>query len=105
MALKKKSLKQQVEKNTTVTKGTKSNQQTLKQGIPNDPHRKQQCEGQTVGVNLGVTLNMENYNSLRVDCWLTDSVKPGETEEKAFERVIGICDKVLQETVDSYKGD
>lgn len=102
MALKKKSLKQQVEENTTVTKGTKSNQQTLKQGIPNDHHRKQQCEGQTVGVNLGITKNMDNYESLRVDCWGTDTVQPGETMEQAYERLIGVVDNVLQDTVQSY---
>lgn len=104
MALKKKSLKQQVEENTTVTKGTKSNQQTLKQGVPNDHHRKQQCEGQTVGVNLGITKNMDNYESLRVDCWGTDVVQPGETMEQAYERLIGVVDSVLQDTVQSYIG-
>lgn len=102
MALKKKSLKQQVEENTTVTKGTKSNQQTLKQGVPNDHHRKQQCEGQTVGVNLGITKNMDNYESLRVDCWGTDVVQPGETMEQAYERLIGVVDSVLRDTVQSY---
>ena len=102
MALKKKSLKQQVEENTTVTKGTKSNQQTLKQGVPNDHHRKQESSAQTVGVNLGITKNMDNYESLRVDCWGTDVVQPGETMEQAYERLIGVVDSVLQDTVLSY---
>lgn len=102
MALKKKSLKQQVEENTTVTKGTKSNQQTLKQGVPNDHHRKQESSAQTVGVNLGITKNMDNYESLRVDCWGTDVVQPGETMKQAYERLIGVVDSVLQDTVQSY---
>lgn len=102
MALKKKSLKQQVEENTTVTKGTKSNQQTLKQGTPNDHHRKQESSTQIVGVNLGITKNMDNYESLRVDCWGTDTVQPGETMEQAYERLIGVVDSVLQDTVQSY---
>lgn len=102
MALKKKSLKQQVEENTTVTKGTKNNQQTLKQGTPNDHHRKQESPAQTVGVNLGITKNMDNYESLRVDCWGTDTVQPGETMEQAYERLIGVVDSVLQDTVQSY---
>lgn len=102
MALKKKSLKQQVEENTTVTKGTKSNQQTLKQGTPNDHHRKQESPAQTVGVNLGITKNMDNYESLRVDCWGTDTVQPGETMEQAYERLIGVVDSVLQDTIQSY---
>lgn len=103
MALKKKqSLKQQAEDNTTVTQGTKSNQKVLKAGTPNDHHRKQQSSPQTVGVNLGITKNMDNYESLRVDCWLTDEVQPGETPQQAFERVIGVVDTVLQDTVQSY---
>lgn len=102
MALKKKSLKQQVEENTTVTKGTKSNQRVLKAGTPNDHHRKQESSVKTVGVNLGITKNMDHYESLRVDCWCTDVVQPGETIEQAYERIIGVVDSVLQDTVQSY---
>jgi hypothetical protein len=101
MALKKKSLKQTATENTTVTKGTSKNQETLKSGTPNDHHRKQQSVG-VVGVNLGITKNMDNYESLRVDCWLTDEVQPGETQQQAFERIIGVVDEVLQDTVQSY---
>lgn len=102
MALKKKSLEETAQENTTVTKGTSKNQKTIKSGTPNDHHRKQESSSKTVGVNLGITKNMDNYESLRVDCWLTDSVKPGETERQAFERVIKVVDNVLQDTVNSY---
>lgn len=101
MALKKK-LTQTAKENTTVTKGTSKSQETLKSGTPNDHTRKHELGAKVVGVNLGVTLNMENYNSLRVDCWLTDSVQGGETEKQAFERVLGVVDEVLQDTVQSY---
>lgn len=104
MALKKK-LTQTAKENTTVTKGTSKSQETLKSGTPNDHTRKHQSNEKVVGVNLGVTLNMEDYNSLRVDCWLTDSVQEGETERQAFERVVGIVDEVLNDTVQTYRED
>ena len=104
MALKKK-LTQTAKENTTVTKGTSKSQETLKSGTPNDHTRKHQSSEKVVGVNLGVTLNMGDYNSLRVDCWLTDSVQEGETERQAFERVVGIVDEVLNDTVQTYRED
>lgn len=103
------SLKKTAEENTTVTKGTSKNQKTMKQGNPNDQHRKQNNTGAeistdrtVVGVNVGITKNMDNYESLRVDCWLTDTVKEGETVEQAYNRILGIVDSQLQNTVNSY---
>ena len=61
------------------------------------------CDGTVVGASVGVTLNMKDYNSLRVDCWLTDEVKENETVEQAYERVLGIIDKQLNNTVDAYR--
>ncbi len=101
MALKKK-LTQTAKENTTVTKGTSKSQETLKSGTPNDHTRKHQSNEKVVGVSVGVTKNMDNYESLRVDCWLTDTVQEGETEKQAFERVLGVVDEVLQDTVQSY---
>lgn len=101
MALKRK-LTEKAEENTSVTRGTSKDQKALKTGTPNDHHRKQEALGKTVGVSVGVTKNMDNYESLRVDCWLSDTVKEGETEVQAFERVLGVVDEVLQNTVNSY---
>ena len=102
----KKSLLEQAEENTTVTKGTSKEQKVLKEGKPNDHSRKHlNGETPTVGVNIGVTLNMQDYNSLRVDTWLTDSVQEGETIEKAYERVVAIVDKTLNGIVEVYRED
>lgn len=99
----KKSLVERAEENARVTKGTSKNQQVVKEGIPNDHHPKQQnTETPIVGVNLGITKNMDNYESLRVDVWLTDTVMSGESVEQTYERVIGVVDNVLQNTVNSY---
>ena len=101
MALKKKSLKEIASDNTQVTKGTSKNQEVLKEGTPND-HSIKHLSTKIVGASIGITKNMENYESLRVDCWLTDTVKENETVEQAYERILGIIDKTMQDTVNSY---
>lgn len=108
MALKNKSLKKslskQAEENTTVTRGTSKNQTVLKEGVPND-HSRKHLDGvtPTVGASIGVTLNMQDYNSLRIDTWLTDAVQEGETVEQAYDRIIAVADKKLNEIVALYK--
>ncbi len=100
----KKSLSEKAEENTTVTKGTSKNQEVLKEGKPND-HSRKHLDGETpvVGCSIGVTLNMQDYNSLRVDTWLTDSVQEGETIEQAYDRIVAVADKKLNEIVSLYK--
>ena len=99
----KKSLKKQAEGNATVTKGTSSNQTTLKKGIPNDHSPKHLSSAPVVGVSIGSTLNMGDYESLRVDVWLTDEVHSDETVAQAYNRVISTVDTVLNQIVEQYK--
>ena len=100
----KKSLSKKAEENTTVTKGTANNKATLKEGKPNDHSRKHlDSSVPVVGVSVGTTLNMGDYESLRVDVWLTDSVQENETVKQAYERVVSIVDETLQEVVSQYK--
>lgn len=107
-ALKNKALKQKLtqeaEKNAMVTQGTKGEQKVLKKGVPND-HSRKHLDGKVpvVGMSIGSTLNMENYQSLRADVWLTDEVQEGETIEQAYERVAEIISNVLTEVVQSYQ--
>ena len=101
----KKSLAEQAEKNAQVTKGTSKNQTVLKEGVPNDHSRKHrnQSKEQTVGVSIGSTLNMGDYESLRVDVWLTDVVAENETVQQAYERVVSVVDETFQGIVSQYK--
>lgn len=101
MALKKKSLKEIASDNTQVTKGTSKNQEVLKEGTPND-HSIKHLSTKIVGASVGITKNMDNYESLRVDCWLTDTVADNETVEQAYERILCVIDKTMQDTVSSY---
>lgn len=100
----KKSLSEQAVENASVTKGTSKNQTTFKEGKPNDHSSKHfNKELPTVGVSIGTTLNMGDYESLRVDVWLTDTVSDNETVEQAYARVVKTVDKTLQEIVNQYK--
>lgn len=101
----KKSLSEQAEKNTQVTKGTSKNQTVLKEGVPNDHSRKHHSSSPTVGVSIGSTLNMGDYESLRVDVWLTDDVQPNETVAQAYQRVTAVVDETLQNIVQQYNGN
>ena len=100
----KKSLSEQAEENASVTKGTSNNQTVLKEGKPND-HSRKHLDGDTptVGISIGTTLNMGDYESLRVDVWLTDNVHSNESVQQAYERVVSVVDDTLQGIVNQYK--
>ena len=100
----KKSLSEQAEENASVTKGTSKSQTTIKEGKPSEHSRKHLDSAvPVVGVSIGVTLNMQDYNSLRVDVWLTDKVESNETTKQAYARVVKTVDDTLQEIVNQYK--
>ena len=108
MALKNKSLKkslsEQAVKNAQVTKGTSKEQKVLKEGVPNDHSRKHLINTPTtVGISIGTTLNMGDYESLRVDVWLTDNVRDGETVESAYGRITQVVDETLQDIIGQYR--
>ena len=100
----KKSLSEQAVENSSVTKGTSKNQTVVKEGIPNDHSSKHLSEeAPVVGVSIGTTLNMGDYESLRVDVWLKDTVADNETVEQAYARVVKTVDSTLQEIVSQYQ--
>lgn len=107
-------LQAQARENTTITRGSKREGiSTIKAGKPLDHEVKQTTAkkkndlfvGQTFGISKGVTKNMDNYESLRVDCWLSDVVREGETVQEAFARVESIIDEVLEESVLATAGE
>ena len=107
-------LQAQARENTTITRGSKrEGYTTVKSGKPLDHEVKQTTAkkkndlfvGQTFGISKGVTKNMDNYESLRVDCWLSDVVREGETVQEAFARVESIIDEVLEESVLATAGE
>ena len=52
-----------------------------------------------VKVGLGYTLNLGNFQSLRIDLEVTDSKRDGENTNDAFERVYEFVENKLAEKV------
>lgn len=100
-------LKRTVEKNTTITKKvSREEPEVIKEGVPLDHNVKHDPKGsdKTVGVSFGTTLNMGDYESLRIDAWLCDTVEEDETQEEALTRLASIATKFVEEVAQEYKG-
>lgn len=52
-----------------------------------------------VTVGLGYTLNLGNFQSLRIDLSVSDSKRDGENTNDAFERVYAFVEQKLAEKV------
>jgi hypothetical protein len=58
----------------------------------------------TVSVTLGYTLNLGNFQSLRLDLGCTDFLREGENEDAAMERVYSFIEgKLLNKIEDAKK--
>lgn len=58
-----------------------------------------------VKVGLGYTLNLGNFQSLRIDLEVQDNKRDGETVTDAFERVYAFVETKLQEKVSEAQGE
>jgi len=56
-------------------------------------------ESTKVNVTLGYTLNLGNFQSLRLDLGVIDSKRDGETTEQAFDRVYKFVEDKLTEKI------
>jgi len=62
-------------------------------------------ENTKVTVTLGYTLNLGNFESLRVDLGITDSRRDSETIEQAFNRVYEFVEQKLIEKTNEAKNE
>ena len=92
--------KENARKNTTITKKVGREEPiVIKSGTPLDHSIKHDSyEGAKFGMSKGCTLNMGEYESMRVDVWLTSEVFEGESIKEAYSRVEAILDEVLEES-------
>jgi hypothetical protein len=67
--------------------------------------RTMENENTKVTVTLGYTLNLGNFESLRVDLGVIDSRRDGETVDDAFERVYEFVETKLSDKVREAKGE
>lgn len=58
-----------------------------------------------ISVTLGYTLNLGNFESLRVDLGIVDARRDGETVDQAFERVYEFVETKLSDKVKEAKGE
>lgn len=56
-------------------------------------------DGTKINVTLGYTLNLGNFQSLRIDLGIVDSRRDGENINDAFERVYSFVESKLAEKV------
>ena len=57
----------------------------------------------TVSVTLGYTLNLGNFQSMRVDLGCTDFIRDGETQSEAMDRVYDFIESKVVEKIDEAK--
>jgi len=60
-------------------------------------------ESTKVQWNLGYTLNTGNFQSLRLDCQVSDFVRDGETTKEASDRVYAFVEQQLIEKLNEAK--
>lgn len=96
-------LDKQIEENTNVVKKSSGEETVLKSGTPNDHFNKHQAN--VVGLSKGITKNMDNYESLRVDCWVSVQVKPNEDPNAILNTISDAIDERLELEVSKVLGE
>lgn len=66
---------------------------------------KMENEETKVSVTLGYTLNLGNFQSLRLDLGVVDSRKDGESVNQAFERVYKFVEDKLTEKIQEAQSE
>jgi hypothetical protein len=59
--------------------------------------------GDRVGASFGVTLNMGDFQSLRVEAWAESTKRSGETSAEAFQRLYELCEKEANQKAEEFK--
>jgi hypothetical protein len=62
-------------------------------------------EDTKVNVTLGYTLNLGNFQSLRLDLGVVDSARNGESINQTFERVYKFVEDKLTEKIQEAKSE
>ncbi len=66
---------------------------------------KMENEDTKISVTLGYTLNLGNFQSLRLDLGVTDSRRNGESPDQAFDRVYKFVEDKLTEKINEAKAE
>ena len=81
-------------------------EEVKKNGTPQDISEKQNAKATgagVVGFGLGMTKNMGNYESLRIDVWGTTDIKDHNNDyNAAYESIIDTVTSVIEKVADEY---
>lgn len=91
-----------VEVNTKVTKKSNGVEETLvDRGNHLNTSNKRDIlnPNKFVGINIGITKNLDNYESLRVDVWIADNVQDDETHADTLQRITDIAINHAEATI------
>jgi hypothetical protein len=102
--MKKLELKKKVAGNTTASITKSGVKTTTKQGASLDPMSKVvPSRTMQVGLAKGATINMGDYQSLRVDAWGSSDVQEGETPQQVFEYIESLVDEQIEISIEDAK--
>lgn len=59
--------------------------------------------GDRIGVSFGVTINMGDYQSLKVEAWAEGTKREGETSAQAYKRLYDLVETQANQKADEYK--
>ena len=62
-------------------------------------------ENTKINVTLGYTLNLGNFQSLRLDLGIVDSKREGENVDEAFERIYKFVEDKLTAKINEAKSE
>ena len=62
-------------------------------------------ENTKINVTLGYTLNLGNFQSLRLDLGIVDSKREGENVDEAFERIYKFVEDKLTDKINEAKAE
>ena len=99
----KKSVEEQARDNAMVVHKKDGQETVLKTGVAAD-HSRKHFDQDYVGMNLGTTLNMGDYEFFRIDVWATVGIEDRSLEQ-AYSDLFKVLDKTLKDTVEYYDKD
>lgn len=108
MKLQKTQLKKRAESNLNVVrKHNDGSEELIKEGIVADTSIKHPIHDtrSMVGMAKGITKNMGDFESLRVDVWLSAPYDNFESVKDTYDTVESVIDDVLENTVSQYIDD
>lgn len=74
MALKKKVTKKALDENTTIKKKVGRDPEEVIQEGTSPRKINKTTSNNVVGLNIGVTINLGDFQSLRIDCWASEEI-------------------------------